>query len=76
VLGRESWSREFLEFLPEPTAFFIAGQVDIEDDVTVDLLKAKVTEICLAGQICAPKALIPLLQALTPEIYGQITAKG
>jgi RNA polymerase sigma-70 factor (ECF subfamily) len=44
----------------------------IEDDVTVDLLRAKVPEIVLVGKIIAPKALIPMLQVLTTEKIGAI----
>jgi hypothetical protein len=75
LMGDESWGREFFELLPKPSAFFIMGHLSIEGDVTVDLLKEKVTEIALVGHIEAPKSLVPLLQVLTVENLGQISAK-
>jgi hypothetical protein len=75
LMGQESWGREFFELLPEPSAFCIMGQLSIEGDVTVDLLKAKVTEIALMGLIEAPRSLVPLLQVLTVENLGLISAK-
>jgi len=75
-MGEENIGREFLDLLPEPKAFVIMGSVTFEDDVTVELLKAKVLEIVLMGQINAPAALVPLLQVLTVEKMGQIVAKA
>ena len=71
----ESISREFLELLTEAMPFVIMGQVAIEDDVTADLLRSKVSEIVLAGTLKAPKSLLPLLQVLTVEKMGSIVAK-
>ena len=72
VLGKENWSREFLQLLPAPVAFCIAGKVTIEDDVTPELLQSKVTEIALVGKIRAPQALVPLVQVLAVENLGKI----
>ena len=42
--------------------------------VTPDLLKRKVAEITLVGGLEAPRALVPLLQVLTAERIGAISA--
>lgn len=76
IMGEETIGREFLELLPEPAVLVIMGQLTFEDDVTVDLLKAKVPEIVLMGQIKAPAALVPLVQVLTVEKMGEIKAKA
>jgi hypothetical protein len=71
-MGQESIGREFLELLPTPVPFVVTGKLTIEADVTLDLLRAKVPEIVLTGQLVAPKALIPLLQVLTVDKTGTI----
>jgi hypothetical protein len=49
--------------------------VNIEDDVTVEMLRSKVPEIVLIGSLTAPRALLPILQVLTTEKAGSIDAK-
>jgi hypothetical protein len=75
VMGEESFGKAFLELLPEPTSMVIMGQVTFDDDVTVELVRSKLTEIVLMGQIHAPAALLPILQVITKEKMGQISAK-
>jgi hypothetical protein len=72
VIGDESFGREFFELLDEPVALAVIGSVRIEDDVPVDLLRAKVSEVSVIGRLTAPKALIPVLQVLTTERYGDV----
>ncbi|MEZ4663003.1 MAG: hypothetical protein R2911_36100 [Caldilineaceae bacterium] len=50
--------------------------VNIEPDVTVELLRSKVTEIVLNGILEGPKELVPLLQVLTVEKNGMINVAG
>ena len=73
IMGEESIGAEFLELLDAPTAFVVMGELNFESDVTRELLKAKITEIVLMGEIHAPKALIPLLQVITKEKMGEIS---
>ena len=72
--GEHTISREFLEFIDTPIPLMITGEVEFTADVTVDLLRAKVSEIALTGEIKAPRALIPLLQFLAVENTGEIDA--
>jgi len=74
IMGEETIGGEFLELLPEPTAFVVLGQLTFENDVTRELLKAKVTEIVLMGEIRAPRALLPLLNVITKDKMGEIVA--
>lgn len=73
-LGSDSIGQAFLE-LVEPAPWIIVGSVTIEDDVTIEMLRSKVPEIVLVGSLTAPKALVPLLQVLTTEKAGSISAK-
>lgn len=72
VNGNDSFGAAFFEYLPEPISLIINGVVDIEPDVTVELLRAKVTEIVLNGILSGPKEVVPLLQVLTVEKNGMI----
>lgn len=74
MMGDETWSRAFLELLPKPTPFVIMGNLTVAADVTVELLQNKVPEIVLMGHIGAPAVLVPLLQVLTIEKMGDISA--
>lgn len=71
-MGEESIGAEFLELLPEPTPLVILGDLTIEKEVSVELLKSKVSEIVLMGQLHVSKALHALAQVLTKEKMGEI----
>ena len=72
VMGDESIGAEFLELLPEPTPFVIMGSLTIEKEVSVELLKSKISEIVLMGQLRVPKTLLALAQVLTKDKMGEI----
>lgn len=72
VETKETWSQSFIELLPEQTSYVIEGEVIVEDDIDVDLLKSKISNIVLEGKIKAPKRLIPVLQLLTTVCEGEI----
>jgi hypothetical protein len=71
--GRDSLSRAFFEYLDEPTLLIITGRCTFEDDVTLEILKAKLGGIILTGRITAPRAIVPLIQVLTLAKTGRIT---
>jgi hypothetical protein len=52
----------------------VTGTCTLEDDVTPDLLKAKVAGIILTGTLVAPRAIVGLVQALTLAKTGTIAA--
>jgi hypothetical protein len=74
MLGDRRASYEFLDLLPEPTSLVVMGELTFESDVTKEILRAKIIEIVLMGSIRAPKELLPLLDVLTVERMGEITA--
>jgi len=75
-LGHESFSREFLELLPRPTPLLILGAGVIEDDVTLELMKEKIPEIALMGNLSVPKHLAALAQVLTIQKMGSIDVRN
>ena len=70
----QRFSKAFFELLPEPTALALLGGGELDDDVTIEVLREKITGITLAGALTAPKALVPLLQVLVTDNYGHIGA--
>jgi hypothetical protein len=74
--GHDRIGRDFLELVDTPIAIVITGHLEIDDDVTLDLLKAKVSEIALYGHLEVPRALYALAQFLTVEKSGHIEARG
>lgn len=72
--GIDEFSADFLECLPEPVTMVLHGNFTFMSDVTVALLRAKVTAILLNGILDAPKALVPLIQVLTLRKAGMINA--
>ena len=74
VFAPETYGKEFLEMLQEPTSLMVFGPLEFENDVTSEVLKAKVKEITAFGPIRAPKRLIPTIQFLCVEVFGPIEA--
>jgi len=72
IMGEESIGQEFLELLPEPVPLVVMGKLTIEADVTREMLKSKINEITLMGDLNVPKTLLPLAQVLTVEKMGEI----
>ena len=74
IMGEEEFGQQFLELVDEPISLIVFGHVRFSDDVSPDILRAKVAEIVLFGSIRAPKNVIPVVQFLTPEKFGVIEA--
>jgi hypothetical protein len=73
-VGEERFGRGFFEVLEGPMAMILVGEFAIERGVSADLLKEKVSQILLAGNLKAPQELLPLVQVLTVEKAGNISA--
>jgi hypothetical protein len=73
-VGEERFGRGFFEVLEGPMAMILVGEFTIERGVPADLLKEKVSQILLAGELRAPRELLPLVQVLTVEKAGEISA--
>ncbi len=72
--GTDRFSQAFFELLADHTHLILVGYYVFEPDVTAEVLKQKVSEITLSGKLAAPRALIPLIQALAVEKQGVIAA--
>ncbi|MGI8870622.1 MAG: hypothetical protein ACR2F6_17695 [Mycobacteriales bacterium] len=74
VTGTETYGAAFLDLLDAPVSLIVTGELSIGEDVTTDLLRAKVASIALSGQIIAPRALVPVVQVLATTNRGRISA--
>ena len=72
--GRDELARAFFEYLDEPVLLLVNGRCTFEDDVTPEIVKEKVAGIILNGRITAPRAVVPVVQALTLAKNGRISA--
>lgn len=72
--GDESIGKDYLELLDDKVALVVMGSLTIDSGVTRELLKEKVAEIVLMGNLHGPADLVPLLQVLTTEKMGTISA--
>lgn len=73
-VGNDRVGREFFELLDGPVTLIIAGNFVIERGVTRDLLREKVVQIVLAGNLKAPDELLPMVQVLAEEKAGNISS--
>jgi hypothetical protein len=73
-VGKERFGRAFFELLDRPLRLALLGRFEIDPDVPAELLRDKVEDITLVGKLVAPRELVGVLQLLTTEKVGKITA--
>ena len=71
-MGNDTLAKDFFELLEKPIFIFVVGMMHLEPDVTVQLLKEKVTGIAVIGKLVVPKALSAMAQVLTTLKVGEI----
>jgi len=77
IVTDETIGRAFLEMLPEPTPLMVCRELTFSNDVTVEVLRKKITEIILlGGTICTTANLLPAIQLLTTQRYGDGAIKS
>jgi len=67
-------SPHFFELLDRPISLVLFGDVTIESGATAGMVRQKVTDIALFGDMTAPPELVPVLQVLTTDAFGTIRA--
>lgn len=73
-VGEDRFGQGFFEALDGPLSLILVGNFAIERGVVAELLKEKVAQILLAGNLRAPEELLPLVQVLAVEKAGTISA--
>jgi hypothetical protein len=66
----------FLQLLDEKVSIIAFGDLTVAEDVTSDLLRAKVSDLVLFGDATAPADVVPTLQFLATDAYGSIRSAG
>lgn len=74
-LGDDTFSNSFFEFVEEKMCMVLIGNFEIDDDVQIELIKSKVSEIVVIGDLTASKAIVPLLQYLAISKTGTIKTR-
>jgi hypothetical protein len=63
---------DYFRLLDHPISLVVLGDLTITENVPHELIREKVTDIALLGDLTAPAELVPLLQVLTTEAFGSI----
>jgi hypothetical protein len=74
-VGSERFARAYLDLFEQSVSLVLVGAFAIEDDVPPELLREKVSNITLIGKLEAPAEVVPVLQYLTTDKHGVITAR-
>lgn len=73
LVGDETYGQGFFELLGANEELAFVGDVVLDDDVSAETVQEKVAKITLLGSLRAPKRVIPVLQVLATEKYGEIS---
>jgi hypothetical protein len=65
---------DFFRLLDHPVSLVLLGDLTIAAGVTETMVREKVTDIALLGDLRAPAELVPLLQVLATDALGTIQA--
>jgi hypothetical protein len=74
--GKHSVSAAYFEFLDAPITLVVDGKCSIDDDVTPELIRQKVSGLVLDGKLVAPRRVIPALQVVALVLDGKLVASG
>jgi hypothetical protein len=65
---------DYFRLLDHPVSLVVLADLSIAPGVTEAILKEKVSDIVLFGDLTAPAELVPVLQILATEAFGTIQA--
>jgi hypothetical protein len=71
-MGNDTFSKAFFELIDYPMTMILIGNFEFGSDIDMTLLKQKVPELVVIGELRAPKELVPLLQLLAVVKLGDI----
>jgi hypothetical protein len=63
---------DYFELLEQPVSLVLFGDVTFTPGATPELVRRKVTDILLFGDVTAPPELVSVLQVLTTDAFGTI----
>jgi hypothetical protein len=65
---------DFFRLLDHPVSLVLLGDMTVASGVSEDMVREKITDVILLGDITAPPELVPVFQVLTTEAFGEIRA--
>ena len=65
---------DFFRLLDHPVSLVLLGDMTVAPGVGEDMVREKITDVILLGDITAPPELVPVFQVLTTEAFGDIRA--
>jgi len=65
---------DFFRLLDHQITLVLLGDMTVDAGVSEDMVREKITDIILLGDITAPPGLVPVFQVLTTEAFGDIRA--
>ncbi|WP_199615801.1 hypothetical protein [Paenibacillus alkalitolerans] len=74
-VGNDTFSKAFFDLIDGNMAMVLIGNFEFGSDVDTAVLKQKVAELVVIGELRAPMELVPLLQLLTVVKLGNIVGK-
>ncbi len=73
LTGEQSFSRKFFELIEEPVTLILVGNSKIEGSIPDDLLREKVADLIVVGELKAEEEVVPVLQFLSSSVTGEIS---
>jgi hypothetical protein len=67
---------DFFRLLDEPVSAIVFGDLTISPGVTEDVVREKIVDLIVFGDIVAPAEVVPVLQVRATDIYGSIRSAG
>jgi hypothetical protein len=67
---------DFFRLLEHPVSFILLGDLTLQPGVTEAMIREKVTDIAMLGDVIAPAELIPVLQVLAADALGKFRVAG
>jgi hypothetical protein len=65
---------DFFRLLDHPVSLVLLGDMTVAPGVSEDMVREKITEVILLGDITAPPELVPVFQVLATDALGEIRA--
>ncbi len=74
LTGDQSFTRKFFELIEEPVTLILVGDSRIEGSIPDDLLRQKIADLIIVGELKAEEEVVPVLQLLSSSVTGEISA--
>ncbi|WP_314591926.1 hypothetical protein [Paenibacillus terrigena] len=71
-IGDETFSQDFFELIDSKMSLILIGSCEISEDVDIAILKQKIADFIIIGDITVSRKLAPLIQILATTKLGDI----